>query len=89
MHNRSYTTDTSADAHAVQLELLRRMPPAKRLSQALHWSDQLRRMAFAALERRYPNDSAEQIKLKFIELHYGKSLAEGVRQVLSKKGTAT
>jgi len=37
-------------------------------------------MAFDAIRRRHPKDSEEEVRLKFIELTYGKPLADEVRQ---------
>ena len=36
-------------------------------------------MAFAAIRRRFPNLSEVEVKIKFIELTYGKALADAVR----------
>lgn len=64
----------------VQLELFRQMTPQQRLQKAFGLSTQLRNMAFAAIRRRYPEYSEQQIRLKFIEVTYGKELADDVRQ---------
>ena len=73
-------SDTSDEALAVQLECLRQMTPHERLRRACAWSGQVRRMAFDAIRRRHPEDSEEEVRLKFIELTYGKALADEVRQ---------
>ncbi|MEQ9406370.1 MAG: hypothetical protein RIK87_01540 [Fuerstiella sp.] len=75
----AYTTDTSADAEAVQLELLRQMTPQERLQKACDLSTQLRKMAFDAIRRRHPDYSEDEVRLKFIEVTYGKQLADDVR----------
>ena len=36
-------------------------------------------MAFDAIRRRHPDYSEDEVRLKFIELTYGKSLADEVR----------
>ena len=74
-----YTTDTSPEAHAVQLELLRRMSPDERLEKAFSLSNGVRRMAMDAIRRRHPDFDEVQVRIKFIELTYGKELADGVR----------
>ncbi len=48
------------------------------------WTRDLSRRAIA---RAFPSLSPEQQKLKFIELHYGKEVAEQVRQYLSERKT--
>jgi len=72
-------TDTSDEALAVQLDCLRRMTPQERLRRACAWSGQVRRMAFDAIRRRHPDYSEDEVRLKFIELTYGKPLADEVR----------
>ncbi|MFN0054610.1 MAG: hypothetical protein ACKV0T_20755 [Planctomycetales bacterium] len=72
-------SDTSSDALAIQLECVRRMTPQERLRRACAWSGQIRRMAFAAIRRRHPEFSEDDVRLKFIELTYGKTLADEVR----------
>lgn len=73
-------SDTSEEALAVQLECLRQMPPQERLRRACAWSGQVRRMAFDAIRRRHPEYSEDEVRLTFIELTYGKELAEEVRE---------
>ena len=72
-------SDTSDEALAVQLECLRQMSPHERLRRACAWSGQVRRMAFEAIRRRHPEYSEDQVRLSFIELTFGKALAEEVR----------
>lgn len=72
-------SDTSEEAEAIQLECLRRMSSQDRLRRTCAWSGQVRRMAFAAIRRRHPEYSEVEVRLKFIELTYGKDLADEVR----------
>ncbi len=78
--NRPYTTDTSPEAYAVQLELLRRMSPLMRLRKAFALSRHVKRMAMAAIRRRHPEFDDNAVRLKFIEVTYGKTLANDVRR---------
>jgi len=80
-----YTTDTSPEAYAVQLELLRRMAPIERLQKSWAWSRQVKRMAMDAIRRRYPNFDEGAVRLKFIELTYGTALADDVRRWQEKQ----
>ena len=75
-----YTTDTSPEAYAVQLELLRRMSPIQRLRKTFALSRQLKRMSMDAIRRRHPEFDEDAVRLKFIELTYGKALADDVRR---------
>ena len=72
-------SDTSNDTLEVQLECLRQMSPKERLRRACAWTGQVRRMAFDAIRRRHPEYSEDEVRLRFIELTYGKELAEEVR----------
>ncbi len=80
MKRASYTTDTSPEAYAVQLELVRRMSPIERLRKTFALSRQLKQMSLNAIRRRHPKFNENEVRLKFIELTYGKSLADDVRR---------
>lgn len=80
-----YTTDTSAEAEAIQLELLRRMTPAERITKMCNLSASLRRMAFDAIRRKYPEIDEAEVRLTFIESTYGEELAAEVRKDLKKR----
>lgn len=73
-------SDTSDEALAVQLDCLRRMTPQQRIRQMCAWSGKIRRMTFAAIKRRHPEFSENEVRLKFIELTYGESLADEIRE---------
>ena len=75
-----YTTDTSPEAQAVQLECLRKMSPHERIRQMCAMSRQVRNMAFEAIRRRHPGLDESEVQLLFIELTYGKPLADDVRR---------
>lgn len=72
-------TDTSTDADAVQLKLIRQMPSSRRLEKAIALSREVIRLSKAAIRRRHPEYSEEEVGLKFIELNYGSDLADSVR----------
>jgi len=76
----SYTTDTSAEAERAQLELFRAMTPEHRAHKALVLSAELARQCKAAIRRRHPDFDECEVRLKFIELNYGKQLADDVRE---------
>jgi hypothetical protein len=71
--------DTSADAESVQLKLIRQLPPTERLEKALALTCEVIRLSKAAIRRRHPEFSEDEVGLKFIELNYGSELAESVR----------
>ncbi len=79
MIENAYTSDTSSTAEAVQLELIRRMQPSQRLAQALALSCEMIRLSKTAIRRRCPELSEHEVRIKFIEIHYGAELASSVR----------
>lgn len=80
MSNRPYTTDTSSEAYALQIDLARQMTPSQRLKKICGWSLQVKRMAMDAIRRRHPEFDEDEVRLKFLELAYGKDLADDVRR---------
>lgn len=80
MPGSAYTTDSSSDAEAVQLELLRQMSPQQRIKVVCGLSNNIRQMVFSAIRRRHPDYSENQVRLVFIELTYGKDLADDVKR---------
>jgi hypothetical protein len=79
MPNVPYTTDTSSDTYALQIDLVRRMTPAQRLKKTCGLSLQVKRMAMDAIRRRHPEFDEDEVRWKFLELAYGKDLADAVR----------
>lgn len=86
---RPYTTDTTQEAELVQLECFRRMTPAQRIAKMSNLSTTLRRMAMDAIRRRYPDYSDLEVRLKFIELTYGKELGDAVRCFQQERDVVT
>lgn len=82
---KSHISDTSNEAKQVQLDLLRKMTGQERVNKAIAMSATVMRMSKNAIRRRHPEYSEEQVKLRFIELTYGKQLAEDVRQWLDAR----
>ena len=81
----AYTTDTTPEAHAVQLECLRRISGAEHFAMMCRLTANVRTMAFEAIRRRHPDFSDEEVRLRFIELTYGSELAESVKQDLKER----
>ena len=79
MTSQPYTTDTSSDADAFQIELLRKQTPEQRVQKALALSSEVARQCKAAIRRRHPDYDENEVSLKFIELNYGRQLADEVR----------
>ena len=73
-----YTSDTSSEAYAIQLQRFREMTSAERMLTACRLSQQARQMAIQAIRRLHPSADERTVKLKMIEIAYGRSLAEEV-----------
>ena len=72
--------DTSAGAHARQLEAWRRMTPEKRLAVAAEMSDALRRLVEAGVRSRHPDDTESQVHASIAEALLGPELAAALRR---------
>ncbi len=79
-------SDTDPEAARVQLELIRRAAPAKRLSLALSLSRTVLGLSRRGLARRLQGASEQEVGLRFVELHYGHELAQAVREELARRG---
>jgi hypothetical protein len=66
--------DTTPEAAQVQVEIYRRMPPAKRLRLVLALSDSLRAVVAAGVRNRHPEFNAQEVKLSVARLTLGEPL---------------
>jgi hypothetical protein len=71
--------NTTQEAEAVQVELLRTASPTRRAHQAISLSADVISAARRALARARPLASAIDLDVQFVDVHYGPDLAEGVR----------
>jgi hypothetical protein len=72
-------SDTHPEVEKLQIELMRQLSPAEKFArvQAMtSWVLSLSRRAIAAAN---PDLTPEELRLKIIEHHYGKDMAEHVR----------
>ncbi len=82
-----YTTDTSPGAYAVQLACLRRMSGVEHFRRMSKLTKRVRKMAFGAIRRLHPEFDDQQVRLRFIELTYGKELIDAVAQHLNERAS--
>ena len=76
--------DTDPRAAAVQLELLRRAGVEGRAALAGRLSDAVIELSRRALREQFPPGTTElELKLRWVELHYGADLARRVRAYLA------
>jgi len=66
--------DTSPEAWAVYLDLVRRMTPAERLQRALEWSDVVQKLLEAGLREKFPRADECEIFLRSARLRLGRDL---------------
>jgi len=80
------SADTDPEAERFQIELLRRAPVARRVGLARSLSRSVITLARAAIRRTMPGATDQEVGLRFVELHYGRELAEGLRRRLLAAG---
>lgn len=66
--------DTTAEALAVQLRILRRLGPAGRLAMTFELSDNLRSLVAAGVRHRHPDWDETRVKHEMFRLIYGDRL---------------
>jgi hypothetical protein len=77
-------SDTDPDVLRLQAELLRHATPARRLEMALSLSAALIDIAYAGIRRRQAGISDVDAGLRFVEIQYGRELAQAVRARMSE-----
>ncbi len=75
-------SDTHPEAARVQLELLRRAGPDKRFALACSLTQTVLCLCRRALAEANPGLSKDELDLLFVELNYGRELAERVRVLM-------
>ncbi len=70
--------DTTAEAARVQLEILRRLPPGRRMELALGMSDATRTTLVSGVRQRHPEYTEEQIRLAVFRLLQGDKMFQMV-----------
>jgi hypothetical protein len=81
-------SDTDPDVLRLQAELLRQTTPARRLEMALSLSAALIDIAYAGIRRRQAGISDVDAGLQFVEIQYGRELAQAVRARMSEPPAA-
>ena len=77
--------DTRPEAERVQIELLSKASTERRLELGLSLSQTALRIARQAIAQAHPQASEEEQKLLFVEVTYGKDLADRVRAYLAER----
>jgi len=77
--------DTRPEAEKVLISLLRNANTAQKFAQVRSLSQTVIQLSRRAIGRANRDLSGEQIGLRFITLHYGKELANNVKELLDRK----
>jgi hypothetical protein len=77
-------THTHPKAEKVQLDLIRQASVAKRISLTRSLTAALIGLSRQGIARSNPDMTAQEVDLRWAELHYGKGLAAEVRDYLKK-----
>ena len=78
--------DTSPEAAAVQLELMRQAGPGGRFRACLGLSRSMIAVSRAALRRSRPELGETELLIEWVSIHYGSVLADGLRRRLGIAG---
>ncbi len=79
--------DTHPSVEALQIELLRRAPPWRKLEMVGEMNAAVRQLALCGLRKRYPNDSPEKLRRRLADLLLGPELASKVYGALEEDVT--
>jgi hypothetical protein len=83
---RTQSEDTSPEIERVQIELIRKASPAKIFNLVRSMSQTIMQASRENIQRLHPGASKEELTLTFIELYYGKELANFVRAKMERRG---
>src|SRR5258707_5188111 len=83
---RTQSEDTSPEIERVQIELIRKASPAKIFNLVRSMSQTMMQASRENIQRLHPGASKEELTLTFIELYYGKELADFVRAKMERRG---
>ena len=75
---RTLSRDTTPEAEAVQIEIFRRMPGARKLELVQEANRRARELALAGLRQRHPDAGPEELFRRLMDLTLGEELAEEV-----------
>ncbi len=81
---RTQSEDTSPEMERVQIELIRKASPAKLFGLVRSMSQTMMQASRENIRRLHPDANKEELTLIFVELYYGKELADLVRTQMEK-----
>jgi hypothetical protein len=78
-----HNIDTRSEANSVLTQLIQNQEPSERLARAVSASNRVAQQCKDAIIRAHPGISAQEVNLRFIELNYGRELADNVRNFMA------
>ena len=78
--------DTHPTAEAVRLQLLRDAPPSRRFAAMRSLTATVVRLAKRGIRKAHPDLTERELSLLFVEVHYGRELADRLRAFLDRRG---
>jgi hypothetical protein len=81
---RTQSEDTSPEMERVQIELIRKASSAKLFGLVRSMSQTMMQASRENIRRLHPDANKEELTLIFVELYYGKELANLVRTQMEK-----
>ncbi len=78
-------SDTHPEAERVQIELLRRMSVSQRIASMRSLTAMAIMLSRRAIAEAHPQLATEEVDVKWVEVHYGRDLATGLRDYLSRR----
>ena len=82
---KTQSSDTSPEVERVQIELIRKMSPEKKFNLVRSMTQTMIQASRANIQALHPDADENELRLLFIELYYGKELADRVRAYLAKR----
>jgi hypothetical protein len=79
-------SDTSPDAEHVQSALLRQAGTARRFEMCREMTATVIALSRRALRRARPGLSEDELAIEWVAIHYGPTLADGLRRRLQEAG---
>lgn len=80
-----FLSDTDPEAERVQLELLRRAGPERRLQLALNLTHEVIALSRCALRELHPRATDEELGVLWVRHTYGDELADGLQAYLARR----
>ncbi len=82
---RTQSEDTNPEMERIQIDLLRKASPAKLFGLVRSMSQAMIQASRRNIRKLHPDASEEELTLIFVELYYGKKVANLVRSQIEKR----